>query len=304
MEKEKNYTFAEWANVWLEDYKRGTVKANTFRQTYQDIFRLYLIPTFGSLKLDELTREKVEDYIVSLSEKFSQSLLSKIRLCVMGMYDVAIDKKIVNMANPARKIKVRSLKEKKTKQTFSKEEADRVFDYASAHKYGVGICLLLDLGLRCSEMLGLKWGDVDFRANCISIKRASVTIDYKAVVSTPKTPTSIRTLPMSQRLARLLKKNCGEKDEYIIHHNNKAPYNPIDYTRYRYNVFFKDASADLGIPRLSPHELRHTCGTNLYARSGDIYAVSKYLGHASVETTAHYYVHSSPEVLRSRLMIN
>lgn len=63
----------------------------------------------------------------------------------------------------------------------------------------------------------------------------------------------------------------------------------------------KKATAALSIPSLSPHELRHTCGTLLYARTKNIYAVSKFLGHANINITAKIYVHNDVDTLRESL---
>lgn len=296
-------TFKEWANIWLENYKRGTVKGNTFKQTYQDVFRIHLFPKFGDMALDELTKKDVSEYLNSLSSKYSKSVLQKIRICILGMYSTAIEEGLCNI-NPAKNVKVKSLVEKKNKHIYSPQESKMLFEYAAHHPYGLGICIMLESGLRCSEMLGLKWDDIDFHNRYLNVKRSSVTINCKAFVSTPKSVTSIRILPISAELCEVLKLEYFKKtSEFIVPRPSGKPYCPVDYLRYRYNPFMRDATADLGIPRLTSHELRHTRGTILYTASGDIYAVSKYLGHASVETTAKYYVHTSPEVLRKRLGI-
>ncbi|MBR6796858.1 MAG: site-specific integrase, partial [Clostridia bacterium] len=229
------------------------------------------------------------------------------RLCVKGMYDAAIEEGLC-LFNPAVDIRVKSFVPKQKKSTYSAENVDALFLYASNHKYGLGVCLLLDLGLRCSEMLGLQWRDVDFVNHCIDVSRASVSVDGKAYVSIPKNETSVRTLPLSSRLERLLycawlQANRPTDDSYIVPAPSGAPYTPANFTKNRYNVFFKDANTDLGLQRLSPHELRHTCGTNLYARSGDISAVSAFLGHSSVVVTTKFYVHISTDMMRKRLQI-
>ncbi len=78
---------------------------------------------------------------------------------------------------------------------------------------------------------------------------------------------------------------------------------PANYTKNRYNKFYAEFERDTGLRRLSPHELRHTCGTLLYKKTGDIYAVSKFLGHSSIAITSQYYVHSDVDMLRYRLNI-
>lgn len=295
--------FKEWAYIWLENYKKGTVKGNTFKQTYQDTFRIHLLPVFGEVPLDELTKRDVAEYLKCLSTRYSDSVLQKIRICILGMYSAAIDEDLCAI-NPAIGVKVKSLVEKKNKSTYSPQEAAQLYEYASHHRYGLGVCVMLESGLRCSEMLGLKWDDVDFHGRCLYVKRASVTVECKAFVSAPKSATSKRVIPISTKLCNSLKEAYFKRtSDYIVPRPSGEPYCPVDYLRYRYNPFMREATEALGIPRLTSHELRHTRGTNLYSSSGDIYAVSKYLGHASVETTAKYYIHTSPEVLRSRLGI-
>ena len=72
---------------------------------------------------------------------------------------------------------------------------------------------------------------------------------------------------------------------------------------FHYNKFFENLYNQLGIPRYSPHCLRHTCGTLLYEKTKDIYAVSKFMGHSNITTTAKIYVHDSAEMLRKSLNI-
>ena len=295
--------FAEYSKYWLEHYKLGTVKPNTYRQTYKDTFRLYLIPTFGMLPLDALTKHELQAYLNELGKCYSKSTLCKVRLCVLGMYAAAMDEGLCT-ANPAQVVKIKSLVEKQNKRTYTAAEADKLFEYAATHRYGLGICIMLDTGCRCSEMLGLKWEDVDFHGRCIHIKRASVTVDYKAYVSTPKSASSIRTLPITDKLLAVLSAAfVTEKESYIVSRPSGGPYHTVDYLRYRYNPFMEEAVATLNLPRLTSHELRHTRGTNLYTKTGDLYAVSQYLGHSSVDTTARFYIHNSVELLRRRLGI-
>ena len=87
------------------------------------------------------------------------------------------------------------------------------------------------------------------------------------------------------------------------------PLNPKNFTAKRYKTFFDRYVDSLPksegdkFPRLTPHELRHTCGTLLYADSKNIYAVSKYLGHSDVSITAKLYVHNDIDILRESLRI-
>ncbi len=294
-------TFKKVASLWL-DSKRYTVKANTFQYSYADIVRLHLLPYFSECRIDEITKKSFKEHLLSLADKYSDSTLKKIKLCMANIYEFAADEGCA-VVNPANGVNVKSTVEKRARIPYSHIQKELLYDYASTHKYGLGICIMIETGLRCSELLGLKWGDIDFNNCFLTVSRASVSIEHRPYVSSPKSETSKRTIPMTKRLVDLLRTRYNGEDDFIFLTTKGKPFCPASYTKQRYDLFFKDATVALGLQRLSPHMLRHTCGTLLYAKSGDIYAVSKYLGHSNVNVTAKYYVHSSPYLLKQRLAI-
>jgi len=98
-----------------------------------------------------------------------------------------------------------------------------------------------------------------------------------------------------------------KETEYIVESTRTKgkTLTPTDYDK-RYTTFFNDYKLYIKKPKfkvLTPHGLRHTCGTLLYAKTHDIFAVSKFLGHASAAITAKIYVHDNPEMLRKNLKI-
>lgn len=64
------------------------------------------------------------------------------------------------------------------------------------------------------------------------------------------------------------------------------------------------ASKELNIPKLTPHELRHTYGTLLREKGVDIYTIQKVMDHSDISVTAGTYVHNDIEVLRKQLKID
>lgn len=291
----------ELSALWLEQ-KRGTVKGNTFKDTYFNPTKQYILPKLGDADICEITRKQIQGLLTDMGKQYSNSVLKKVRLCIKQMYDYAAEEEICAF-NPALGVKVKSKVVPPKRIPYSNDDADALFEYAAAHPKGLGVCIMLDLGLRCSEMLGLKWSDINFRSGFVSIQRASVNVNGKAVVSVPKSVESCRTIPIPERLLSVLKsRRTGKKNTAFVEcRADGNPRHPSEYTRSTYDAFFRDEIADLGVPRLSPHMLRHTCGTLLYEKSGDIFAVSKFLGHSTVNVTTKYYVHSSPEVLKKRL---
>lgn len=312
--------FKDWAEIWLEKYKRGSVKESTYIDTYERTVNSYLIPYFGSMKLSDIKPIDVKHFYTKLSERYYESTLKKARLCLVSIFATAIDNDKC-YKNPAKNQSYSVKKEGEEKRTYTQAEVDEILEYSNSHRFGFYIRIMLEIGLRCSELCGLKWTDIDYNKKTILIQRASTQVNHVAVIDKPKSKNSIRELPVSTIFIEQFKLRQPEKehnrDEFLITNKGK-PFTPANYVKHRYKVFWDDffkyreeqyeknnvpekERAKINI--LSPHELRHTCGTLLYARTKDIYAVSKYLGHADVRITTKYYVHESSDTLRDHLGI-
>lgn len=292
--------FEDAARIWLS-VKQLEVKANTYSESYERTVEKILLPRMEDITLGEIDREFTSKMFLELSEHYSDSTLHKCQITIEGIFNEAAYSG-AKLA-PLPKIKIKSKVPQKEKQTYSQSEIEMIKDFAKAHRYGLSVLLLAELGLRCSEMLALTWEDINFSINSIKINKACVSVKGGGMIDVPKSKASIRELPISDMLSEYLlsygKGQCG----YIIN-IGKNLMTPANYTKNRYNKFFEDMKNEgISIKRLSPHELRHTCGTLLYEKTGDLYAVSKYLGHSSVAVTAKYYVHSDVELLRQRLKI-
>lgn len=297
--------FEKWANTWLETYKKGKVKESTYSESYLRTVNRYLIPRFGDCELSKIKPIDVQAYLNQMAQEVSNSTLVKIRLCLNNIFEVAVDNNMI-AKNPAKNAKAKSVLTPAKKRTYSQEQYDNIIAFARTHPSGHLIRLLLEVGLRCSEMCGLQFGDIDYDTHTLNLRRSCTTVNYRPFVSeTLKNASSKRSLPISSDLCEQLWRVAHEHEVTdFIESGCNSPHTPIYFSSNKYKSFFKDLGrvyADY--PELSPHELRHTCGTLLYARSHDIYAVSKYLGHASIDITVKTYVHDSADLLRDHLGI-
>lgn len=286
-------SFSEWALKWLWEYKQPTVKANTFEYTYRATVENHLIPYFQHFKLKDISNAMIQQFF-NTRQKMSKSQLSKMRLCLVQMYDVAIANRIIDYS-PVSTIKVKSTAKPKAKQTFTYEELEIIKKEAQTHRFGLYVLVLLYMGLRVSELCGLKWDDIDFNNNTMSIKRACTDLKGMAVIGAPKNAKSMRTIPIPQELMETLKK-CRSRGYIVISQTGKN-ITPRTFTSKRYNVFFEET----GIRLLSPHQMRHTTGTVLYEKCHDIFAVQSFLGHSNAVVTSNIYVHSNADDLRKQL---
>ena len=286
-------SFEAWADKWLWEYKEPFVRANTFEYTYRATLENFLVPYFKKFKLKDITNTMVQEFF-NKHKKCSYSALSKMRITLSQMFDTAIANQIVSY-NPCTIVNIASKKKAKQKDTYTEEEVERIVKLSYIHRFGIYIHILIRMGLRVSELCGLRWEDINLEKGTMAIKRACTDLNGMAVIDAPKSSKSNRVIPMPQDLINALKE-CKERG-YVVKSANGNLITPRTFTAKRYNVFFNE----LGIKRLTPHEMRHTVGTLLYEKCHDIYAVKAFLGHSDITVTSNIYVHENPQDLAEQL---
>lgn len=299
----KNMMFSEWVKKWLEVYKKPYVKPQTYNKTYLFYADQYIIPHFLKASLNDIRPVDVQNFFTKMSTMYCESTLKKIKMCLVSIFDTAIENDLC-YKNPAKRVNIISKVPDIRKSTYNKDEVDDIINFACNHKYGLCVMLMLLLGLRRGEVVGLRWSDVDFIHKTITIQRTTLKIGGKLIVDTPKTETSVRTLPVEDIIIWKMLQEYTKPDDFIIGLQNGEPMSPDNMVRNRYNRFMNSLiKVKSDMPKLSPHELRHTCGTLLYKRTGNIYAVSKFLGHADILITTKIYVHNDVNTLKKDLKI-
>ena len=147
-------------------------------------------------------------------------------------------------------------------------------------------------GLRQSELLGLRWRDVDWSAQRIRVRNTFVrgehSTDGKSDLSTR------RSVPMASRLARELdgwsrRTDYRGDDDLVFAHPQTG--NPIDRTKVTKR--FQAACVAAGVRTVTFHDLRHTFATRLAAHGEPLRAIQEFLGHADSKTT-QIYAHYAP----------
>jgi integrase len=295
---EKDYTFAQWARKWLETYKKGKVKQHTYDYTYRVNIEKYMIPFFGQAKLQNISQADIQDYF-NKHNYLAENNLKRHRMILRNIFEKAVYNGLCRK-NPVADITYASKKEKTIRHVYTKEQADKLIEYAKTQKWGAMIVIMLNTGVRRGELLGLKWLDIDYDRKSVFVKRSITPDTEEPHDGDVKSKTSYREIPVSDNFLDYLK-TLPHKTDYIIPGKTKYGYFSIDAFEQRYKIFMEQACAKLKIPYLVPHELRHTFGTVLREEGVDIYTISHVMGHSNVAVTDKIYVHNDYNVLRKNM---
>lgn len=154
----------------------------------------------------------------------------------------------------------------------------------------MSILLLLSTGIRVGELCALQYQDVDFNNCTIKITKTLQRIYYKdnsskVVITTPKTSSSIREVPLSKSVMHYLKETNMILTNYIT--TNSSKYLEPRGIRSR----MKSICKKIGIKYIKLHTLRHTFATKCIENKIDYKTLSVLLGHSTINTTLNLYVH-------------
>ena len=161
--------------------------------------------------------------------------------------------------------------------------------------------------MRIGEVCALQWKDIDLEERVIRVNKSIQRIyteedtmgkmKTELLISTPKTKSSQREIPIVQPLSTMMKdfaKIC--RPDYFVCSGTTTPIEPRTYRSY-----YMKKIEEIGLPRLKFHGLRHTFATQLIASKADVKTVSAILGHSDITTTLNTYVHPSRDDKRNAL---
>lgn len=228
---------------------------------------------FVNKQPEQATEDDIKNYIAGLlSKNVSPKSIVLIRAALKFFYDEVLGKNIVTLKSP--KIS------KKLPVVLTKEEVKRLIDSIKNRKHKLIVMLLYSSGLRLSELLNLKIGDLELGEKIGWVRSGKGSKD--------------RLFLLSDRLIEELK-------DYI--QNKKAP----DYlftgrngrmTPRNVQKIIKKDARNAGIGKdVHPHTFRHTLGTHLLEDGVDIRKIQELLGHANLSTT-QIYTHVTTEELK------
>ncbi|MEO1769798.1 tyrosine-type recombinase/integrase [Candidatus Enterococcus ferrettii] len=279
----------DWMSYCLDQQKK-TVKQSTLT-TYQYKVTKYLLSYMGELELRAITQKDMQEWIQKLSDTtLSSTTIHTIFQTVQRYFEQAVNEAVLE-TNPCKGV-VLPKKEAKKIQPLTIQEQKQLEETATVEKNGKLVLFALQTGLRIGELAGLRWEDIDFSNNLISVRHT-----YQRVLSEgqgtelqlgrPKTRASERLLPLSEKVkAWLLSWKPKQTKEFVFQVGDR----PMEPRLITYH--FQRICAKAGVKDCHFHQLRHTFATRLLENRGTITGISALLGHASTQMTLDIYTGS------------
>lgn len=284
---------------WLEERKRPSVKALTYDRLVVS-YRLMKNYDISNMYVDEIGSSEIQRYLNRLAEDgYGISTIKKQYNLITAYWKYAMSQGIVDrpvyldICLPNEENLIKTHREIEAYNRYEQQRMADILETLEKPQYGV-ILLLLETGMRVGEALALKWADISWNRQAVSIRGTLVRLSTEPVSyiqNSPKSRTSRRVIPLSNAAFDILKRIRADKrvESELVFSRDDNPKMPFSYSSVEYHA--RKLCKILDIPYKGLHAFRHTFATNCYERGCDVKILSKLLGHADVAITYNIYIH-------------
>jgi integrase len=301
-------TLGEYLERWLKEYCWPNLSPRT-SEGYESIIRCHLIPALGKIPLTQLKPEHLQRYY---SEKLlggrydgkgalTHTTVSHHHTCIHRALKMALRWGLINR-NPADSIAA-PRPQSSEMHTMNEDEVNRFLNAADNTPYYELFYLALYTGMRRSELLALKWFDVDLLLCQISVTHSLHHLRTGEIIfRQPKTAKGRRMISLSPSVALLLQEYKDKqsirrammgtelKDEDLIFSDFQGkPLLPDTVSHFWLKLIRR-----IGLEKIRLHDARHTHASLLLKAGIHPKIVQERLGHATISTTLDLYSHVSP----------
>jgi len=264
----------EWKARHMDSLSYGSQRAYT-----KPFSRI--VERFGDRYINSITYKDVTQFFSSLGLSFKSTSTHKTVL--NQIFNYAIVEKSMDISNPCDRIKIDGHLPKSSREVATKEQERAILETTKDELLIAPI--IFYTGLRCGEVLALTFGDVDYVNKTINVNKAVTHHGNTPVISKPKTPNAVRTVPLLVQLEALI--GTGDPTHYIVSGEKPLTKSALDK---RWKKWEKDHNV-----KIDRHSIRHTYATKLYEAGVGIKSAQALLGHADVQTTLNIYTHLNQE---------
>lgn len=291
---EKNISVQAWYEYWI-DFKTKTIKPTSVQQ-YKNEWEYYLKPIIGKMLMKDVKVQHCQMILNKMAESGkTKKTITTVKGSYINFFTMAIDYGILDK-NPMSKANHKMGKESRKRVAMTIEEQKKFLQSAMGTSYELIFRFLLQTGLRISELIGLKWCDIDFDKRILTVNRQlrrenNIGWSY----SEPKSKYSNRDIVLTDEAIRILKiqKEFNKSLKVIL-----IEWSEIVFLSKKGMPTCSD-TIDNDIKRIcrinnlkniSCHVMRHTFATRCIEAGMNPKTLQKLMGHSNLAITMDLYV--------------
>lgn len=307
----RNIKLADFCQMYL-DIKKDILAPRVLHDYSRTIDKL-IIPLLGHIKLSELKPAHVQQFVQYLqgdvkqkrsgtldadNPKLSQSSIKRKLAVLQSILKQAVKLDIIP-TNPANAEKLTLQKAVAPKiEIFTKQEAAEMLSCLEKEdlQFQVLVQLAIMTGARCGELVGLKFTDIDYSLNKITIERSAYKLPGQPIALKPPKDYEIRTITVNSYCIELVKLLRAEKNHEALRLGSQWHGEQWLFTQWNGEIMnpqtpskqFSKFLAKNGLKHRKFHSLRHTSATLLLYGGVNLKQVQERLGHGDISTTNKY----------------
>jgi len=284
---------------WLEKYGKVNLRPSTY-ESYKSIINIHINPNIGHVPIREINPAMLDDIFKKMYDKgLSQTTVRNVHRVLSVSLEGARKYRYIEH-NPARDVLTKFGQQGKTPDPYTVQQMQQLMGHVSGTEWELPVMLGGMYGLRLSEILGLRWRNVDMEKGTFSVVEqlpfrlpAGTTIveQMAAVKGKGADNAGERVLPITeatrpyferhielQARQREHTKNGGGtyyENDIVVARANGAPHRR-DQVSSNYGQMLRRSN----FPYIRFHDLRHTAATNMHQLTGDFFTVGMILGHS------------------------
>ena len=294
----------EYLEDWLENVHKSKLRIGSYVAYKKWVG--HLVHGLGSVSLQKLTAEQVEDF---LQKKLDEGLSSKTVHEIYGVLRVALKRALrleIVSRNVCDMVDAPTIVSRKA-VPLSVEQARLLVDHVKGHRLETLLSMAIVTGMRRGELLALRWSDVDFKGHRLLVLHSVGYIaGYGYVEGEPKTDSGKRWVSFPEFLFEMLKQHHVQQRELQgtakkwVEHDLVFPNLSGGYLHPNHmGETFRELLVEAGLPAIHFHDLRHSAATILLCMGVNIKVIQELLGHTDIAVTLGVYGHLMPSMQQS-----
>ncbi|MDN3241832.1 site-specific integrase [Glycomyces tritici] len=329
----KSKTVEQYLHAWLEEVIRPNREPKTY-DGYERFIRLHIVPWLGKKKLDRLSARDIQQWANKLAtvcqccqqgvdelrtphkccakgkccrKALSARSISDARTVLRSALSQAVTDELVSV-NRAMQIRLPSGR-KRRKKSWGTDEARRFLEHVRPDPHYAAYLLVLAMGLRKGEVLGLTWDSLDLDEGVLEpqwqLQRVMGELIHKRKA---KTEESENALPMPDLCVKALRerreRQLRDRAKADVWHDSDLVFT----TRYgtaieprNFHRYFVNHLEAAGLPRISVHDARRTCSSLLVDLDVHPRVIMAIMRHSDFKMTMEVYAQASDKATREAL---